>query len=100
MIYIWAGAWGFPVFNPIHYEDDFAKDNMLEGPIVHGGLKRAWLVQLMKDWIGEEGMLKKVSCQYRGVDYPRKMKSLTEPHDGETWQCKGKVTADGLNYDS
>jgi hypothetical protein len=45
----------------------------------------------MTDWIGEEGRLKKLSCRYRGMDYPRKMKNFDEPQDGETWWCKGKV---------
>jgi len=90
MLVQWAGASGD--FNPLHYEDDFAKTMGVEAPIVHGALKRAWLGQLMTDWIGGEGQLKKLSCQYRGMDYPRKMKAREEPHDGETWWCKGSVT--------
>lgn len=90
MLVQWAGASGD--LNPVHWEDDFAKANDLGAPIVHGALKRSWLGQLMTDWVGEEGVLKKLSCQYRGIDWPRKMKSFTEPHDGETWWCKGKVT--------
>ena len=79
-------------FNPLHYEDDFAKSNDVGSPIVHGALKRAWLGQLMTDWMGDEGTLEKFSCQYRGMDWPRKMKTFTESKDGETWWCKGKVT--------
>ena len=90
MLVQWAGASGD--FNPLHYEDDFAKAMGVGAPIVHGALKRAWLGQLMTDWIGGEGQLKKLSCQYRGMDYPRKMKAREEPHDGETWWCKGSVT--------
>lgn len=90
MLVQWAGATGD--FSPPHYEDDFAKAYGIGAPFVHGALKGAWLQQLMMDWIGEEGMLKKFSCQYRGMDWPRKMKSFTEPRDGETWHCKGKVT--------
>ncbi len=90
MLVQWAGATGD--FNPLHYEEDFAKNLGVGRPIVHGALKRAWLVNLMTDWIGEEGMLKKLSCRYRGMDYPRKMKNFDEPQDGETWWCKGNVT--------
>lgn len=90
MLVKWAGGSGD--FNPLHYEDSFAAAMMVGSPIVHGALKRAWLGQLMSDWIGEEGTLKKLSCQYRAMDYPRKMKTMTEPHDGETWWCKGKVS--------
>jgi len=90
MLVQWAGATGD--FNPLHYEEDFARNLGVEGPILHGALKRAWLVNLMTEWIGEKGRLKNLSCRYRGMDYPRKMKTFTEPHDGETWWCKGKVT--------
>ena len=86
----WAGASGD--FVPIHYDEQFAQASGLPMVIVHGALKRQWLVQLMTDWIGDEGTLRKFSCQYRQIDVPRRMKSLGEPHSGETWQCQGKVT--------
>ncbi len=90
MLVKWAGASGD--FNPLHYEDSFAASQGVAKPIVHGQLKRAWLVQLITDWIGEQGTLKKFSCKFRAVDYPRPMKSITEPQEGETWWCKGRVT--------
>ena len=86
----WAGA--ALDFNPIHWDDSFAASQGLGKRIVQGALKRQWLVQLMTDWIGEQGTLRKFSCQYRAMDYPRLMKTLTEPEEGETWWCKGKVT--------
>ena len=90
MLVKWAGASGD--FNPIHYDDVFAEASKLGTRVIHGALKRQWLVQLMTDWIGEQGDLKKFSCQYRSFDYPRLMKTMAEPQDGETWMCKGKVT--------
>ncbi len=90
MLIKWAGASGD--FNPLHYDEPFAKVSKVDRPPVHGALKRQWLVQLMTDWIGEKGTLKKFSCQYRSFDYPRMMKTMGEPHEGDTWQCKGKVT--------
>ena len=90
MLVKWAGASGD--FNPLHYEDTFATSQGVGKPIVHGQLKRAWLIQLMTDWIGEQGILKKFSCQFRAMDHPRLMKDMSEPQEGETWWCKGKVT--------
>jgi acyl dehydratase len=90
MLVQYAGASGD--FNPLHYEEDFAKNLGVGRPIVHGLLKRAWLVNLMTDWMGQDGTLKKLSCRYRGMDYPRKMKTFDDPVDGDTWLCKGKVT--------
>jgi len=90
MLVRWAGASGD--FNPLHYEDTFAESQGVGKPIVHGQLKRAWLAQLVTDWIGEEGTIKKFSCQFRGMDYPRLMKSKSESQEGETWWCKGRVT--------
>lgn len=86
----WAGA--SADFSPLHYEDSYAASQGVGKPIIHGALKRAWLIQLMTDWIGEQGTLSRFSCQYRGMDHPRIMKSLTEHQEGETWWCKGKVT--------
>lgn len=90
MLIKWAGAFGD--FNPLHYEDPFAASQGVGRPIVHGQLKRAWLVQLITDWMGEEGTLRNFSCKYRAMDYPRRMTTMYEPEEGETWWCKGMVT--------
>jgi hypothetical protein len=91
MLAKWAGASGD--FNPLHYEFSFAKSQGVGTPIVHGQLKRAWLVQLVMNWIGELGSIRKLSCQFRAIDYPVGMISMTEPITNEpTHYCKGKVT--------
>ena len=77
---MYAGASGD--YYQIHYDKDFAIQNNLPGVIIHGALKNAWLGQLMTDWIGEDGTLKKLSCQYRGMDVP-----------DDTITCKGTVTS-------
>ena len=75
---MWAGVSGD--YNPIHYDKDFALGRGLPGVIVPGQLVAAFLGQLMTDWIGQQGTLKKLSCSYKGMNLP-----------GETIACKGKV---------
>ncbi len=74
----WAGASGD--FYQIHYDKDFALGNNLPGIIIHGALKSAWLGQLLGDWVGLKGKIKKYGCSYRGMDVP-----------GDTLTCRGVV---------
>lgn len=90
MLVKFAGASGD--FNPIHYDASYAAARGTGQIILHGALKRAWLAQFLTDWIGEEGFLKKLAGYYIKMDSPRHMKTASEPEEGETWWCKGKVT--------
>jgi hydroxyacyl-ACP dehydratase HTD2-like protein with hotdog domain len=75
----WAGA--STDFYEIHYDKDHALRNGLPSVIVHGQLSASLLGQLLSDWIGVEGSIRKFSVSYRGMNVP--FESLT---------CKGKVT--------
>jgi acyl dehydratase len=74
----YAGASGD--FYQIHYDKDFALANKLPGVILHGALKNGFLAQLMTDFAGEHGWLRKLAVQYRGMDQP-----------GAKVVCRGKV---------
>lgn len=76
---VWAGAVGD--YTPIHYDQEYARSRGLKGVIVHGQLVGAFLGQMLTDWIGEKGVLKKLSCSYKGMNYP-----------GEAITCKGEIT--------
>lgn len=76
---VWAGAVGD--YTPIHYDQEYARSRGLKGIIVHGQLVGAFLGQMLTDWVGEKGALKKLSCSYKGMNYP-----------GEAITCKGEVT--------
>jgi len=86
---MWAGASGD--YYEIHYDKDFAQQKGLPGVIVHGQLVACFLGQLVTDWIGAKGSLKKLSCSYKGMNFPSK-----------AIICKGKVTRkyseNGENY--
>ncbi len=76
---MWVGASGD--YNPIHYDKDFAQSRGLPGVIVQGQLVFGFLGQMVIDWIGERGALRKLTCSYKGMNYP-----------GEPIICKGRVT--------
>ena len=75
----WAGASGD--FFELHYDKEFAKSMGFPNVLVHGRLEAAFLTQLLTDWIGDKGEVKKMSVQYRGNAFP-----------GDKLLCKGKVT--------
>ena len=86
---MWAGASGD--YNEVHYDKDFAQSKGLPGVIVQGQLVCSFLGQLMTDWIREQGVLRKLTCSYRGMNFP-----------GEALTCKGRVSKkyveDGKHY--
>ena len=57
-------------FNEFHYDDEVAKKAGHKGIIIHGALKSAWLAQLLVDFVGHQGRIKKFNVSYRGVDFP------------------------------
>ena len=75
----WAAGSGD--FYQIHYDQDFAKSTGLQGIIVHGALKHAFLGRMLWEWIRYDGKIKRWSASYRGMDVP-----------GQEMTCKGRVT--------
>ena len=65
---LWAAGSGD--FYQIQYDKDFAKGTGLADIIVHGALKNAFLGQLVHDWVGNNGRIKRYGCSYRGMDFP------------------------------
>ena len=63
---MWAAASGD--FYQIHYDTGFAQSTGLKDIIVHGALKNAFLGQLLHDWVGQQGRVRKFGCSYRGMD--------------------------------
>ena len=76
---MWAGV--SEDFSEMHYDKDFAISQGLSGIIVHGDLTSAFLTQLVTDWIGEWGTLKKFGSSNRQMLFP-----------DEDILCKGKVS--------
>lgn len=74
--------WASAVFDwyEIHYDKDFAQNQGQSGVIVHGWLTFSFMAQMITNWIGDEGFVKKVGCNYRNVNLP-----------DQDIICKGKV---------
>jgi hydroxyacyl-ACP dehydratase HTD2-like protein with hotdog domain len=70
-------------WNPqrIHYDKEYTLSEGYRDVIVHGPLRGAFLSQLLTRWIGERGVLKKMSYANRDIAY------VNEP-----LICKGTVT--------
>jgi acyl dehydratase len=68
-------------FNPLHYDPDFPQARQLGHNIVHGRLKYAALGQLVSDWLGHRGFIRRISASYRGMD-----------RRGQPFTCRGRVT--------
>ena len=76
---MWAGASGD--FFELHYDKDFAAMMGFPKVLVHGRLQASFICQMIANWMGDKGELKKLSVQYRGNAFP-----------GDKFVCKGKVT--------
>lgn len=57
-------------FNPLHYDYNFPQAKQIGSVIVHGRFKYAALGELVSNWLGHNGTVRKIACQYRGMDLP------------------------------
>jgi acyl dehydratase len=69
-------------FNPLHFDPEFPQAREIGDNIVHGRLKYASLGQLVSDWLGHQGWIRRISAQYRGMD-----------RRGAPFTCRGRVSA-------
>ncbi|RMF22748.1 MAG: hypothetical protein D6760_06820 [Deltaproteobacteria bacterium] len=59
-------------FNPLHHDYQFPQAKQIGSIIVHGRFKYASLGELVSNWLGHRGRIRKIACQYRGMDLPDK----------------------------
>jgi len=56
-------------FVPFHMDDeDGRKAGNAQGAFGMGNLRYAYLVNALTDWIGEEGEIREIGCQYRAIN--------------------------------
>ena len=69
-------------WHKIHYDTPFAiNHDKLPGVLLNGSFKQQWLAQLLKDWVGLNGWIWKLSYQFRAMNLV-----------GETLTVWGNVT--------
>lgn len=57
-------------FNPIHLDDNYARQAGLDGVIAHGMLTMAQMAAMLTDWIGNEGAIAKLNVRFLGMVRP------------------------------
>ncbi len=57
-------------FNPLHHDYGFPQAKEIGSIIIHGRFKYAALGELVSNWLGHKGFVRKIGCQYRGMDMP------------------------------
>lgn len=75
MLVRYAGASGD--YNPIHYDEAFARQNGLDGIIGHGMLALAFVGQVITEWIGDSGLVQRLSARFINPCRPGDRLTLT-----------------------
>jgi acyl dehydratase len=80
-------------FNPLHYDFEFPQSKLIGSVIVHGRFKYAALGELVSTWLQHTGRIRRISCQYRGMDFPnREIRCGGRVH--RKWQENGRRYVD------
>lgn len=98
----YAGASGD--FNPIHYNDEFARQVGLESVIAHGMLTMASVISPVVDWVGDPARITSYETRFtKPVEVPALGKATLHVgaavgainEDAETARIELTVTVDG-----
>jgi hydroxyacyl-ACP dehydratase HTD2-like protein with hotdog domain len=73
----------------IHYDADHARSLGLPGPIIQGLYKTALIARMLKDWTGDEALVRSLSVQHRGMDLAGSVLTVCG--------TAGSLTGDGTN---
>jgi len=90
-------------FVPFHMDDeDGRKAGNKQGAFGMGNLRYAYLVNALRDWIGDEAEVREIGCQYRAINQKNDTLSVVgkvvekEVIDGEN---RIKLTTNVMNQD-
>ncbi|ABL83567.1 MULTISPECIES: MaoC/PaaZ C-terminal domain-containing protein [unclassified Nocardioides] len=65
----------------LHYDQDYAAEKGLPGPVVDGQVFGALLVEQVQDWLGPRSFVRRLDFTFRNLVFA-----------GETVRCEGTVT--------
>ena len=57
-------------YSPYNFDREYARSIGLPDVLVTGSLILGFLAQMVTDWIGEQGTIKKLSCSHRAMRHP------------------------------
>jgi acyl dehydratase len=77
MVFYGAATWDF---NRFHYDQDFAREHGFPQPVVDGQMLGAYLAQLLVDWVGDPGALRRLAFRFLEFAFP-----------GDVLTCRGRV---------
>ena len=64
----------------VHWDPEFARRSGNPTTFDYGRMRETWLIHLCTDWMGDDGWLWKLECQFRAFNYV-----------GDTQWIRGKV---------
>ncbi len=65
-------------FVPFHMDDEAGRAAKNEqGAFVMGNLRYAYIVNALRDWIGDEAEIREVGCQYRAINQKNDVLTVT-----------------------
>jgi acyl dehydratase len=68
-------------FSPIHFDEPYARSRGQKSVIVQGFFKAACLGQMLTDWAGPQGWVRKFGTKYQRINVPN-----------DPMTCRGKIT--------
>lgn len=77
-------------FNPIHLDDNYARQLGLKGVIAHGMLTMAQLGVMLTEWIGQEGVITRFEARFEGMVYEKEeitFSGVIREREGNTLIC-------------
>ncbi len=65
-------------FIPIHMDDEAGRAALNEqGAFGMGNLRYAYIVNALQDWIGDEGQIREIGCQFRAINQKNDVLTVT-----------------------